>query len=110
MRPFAIASIECAERPGLSLRLSVRLKNLRDPAMEPLTPTDEIRDARHKLAAKFDNDLERIVSDLRQQQTNSSAQFVTLPKRPPIELAQTPIADSSGGTITGSGESSPAGS
>lgn len=46
--------------------------------MERLTPTEDIRAARHRLAAKFDNDLQRIVADLRRQEAESDAEFVTL--------------------------------
>ena len=49
----------------------------------PLTPTEEIRAIRHELAARFDNDLDRIVADLRRQQQESGREYITLPKRPP---------------------------
>ena len=52
--------------------------------MTPLTPTEDIRAARHKLAAKFDNDLQRIVADLRRQELESDAEFVTLESRAPM--------------------------
>ncbi len=51
--------------------------------MNPLTPTEDIRAARHKLAEKFDNDLDRIVADLRRQEAESDAEFITLPSRAP---------------------------
>jgi hypothetical protein len=51
--------------------------------MTPLTPTEDIRAARHKLAAKFNNELDRIVADLRSQESESDAEFVTLPSRSP---------------------------
>ena len=51
--------------------------------MNPLTPTEDIRAARKRLAAKFDNDLDRIVADLRRQESESSAEFVSRPNRPP---------------------------
>ncbi|MEQ8210143.1 MAG: hypothetical protein RH917_09950 [Lacipirellulaceae bacterium] len=47
------------------------------------TPTEDIRDARKRLAAKFDNDLARIVEDLREQQRNSGYEYITLPPRRP---------------------------
>lgn len=47
------------------------------------TPTDEIREIRHQLAAKFDNDLHRIVEDLMQQQRESGRTYITLPRRVP---------------------------
>ena len=49
----------------------------------PESPTDEIRDIRHELAARFDNDLSRIVEDLRRQQRASGKVYIRLPKRPP---------------------------
>jgi hypothetical protein len=55
--------------------------------MMPLTPTEDIRAARHKLAARFNNDLDRIVADLRRQETEADADFVTLPRRPPAQVA-----------------------
>ena len=51
--------------------------------MIPTSPTDDIRPARHKLSAEFDNDLDRIVADLRRQQRESGRQYITMPKRPP---------------------------
>ena len=68
--------------------------------MDPLTPTEDIRAARHRLAAKFDNDLDRIVTDLRQQQAESDAEFATLPSRPPIQTTNHVLHGSSGGTTT----------
>jgi len=44
---------------------------------------DEIRAIRHLLAAKFDNDLDRIVADLQRQQFESGRTYVTLPRRAP---------------------------
>lgn len=51
--------------------------------MMPMSPTEEIRAIRHKLAARFDNDLDRIVEDLSRQQRESGREYITLPKRPP---------------------------
>lgn len=51
--------------------------------MTPITPTEDIRLARHRLAAQFDNDLDRIVADLRRQQHESGREYVILsPRRP----------------------------
>jgi hypothetical protein len=50
--------------------------------MTPLTPTEDIRAARHRLAAQFDNDLDRIVADLQRQQRESGREYVTLYHRP----------------------------
>lgn len=55
--------------------------------MTPLTPTEDIRAARHRLAAQFDHDLDRIVADLRRQESESDAEFVTLASRPPKRTA-----------------------
>ena len=47
--------------------------------MNPLTPTEDIRAARHKLAAKFDNNLDQIVADLlRQHNAHINNVLVTL--------------------------------
>lgn len=54
-----------------------------------MTPTEEIRTIRHKLAARFDNDLDRIVADLRRQQQESGRDYITLPKRPPRQQRTT---------------------
>ncbi len=45
--------------------------------------TEEIREIRHRLAAQFDNDIDRIGEDLRRRETASSGQVVRLPKRLP---------------------------
>jgi hypothetical protein len=50
-------------------------------------PTDEIKQIRRKLAAKFDHDVARIGADIRRQQQESGRTFNTLPKREPV-LAQ----------------------
>ncbi len=42
--------------------------------------TKEIREIRHRLAANFDNDLDRIVDDLQRQQRESGLQYVDLPE------------------------------
>lgn len=76
--------------------------------MTPLTPTEDIRAARHKLAAKFDNDLDRIVADLRRQETESTAEFVTLASRPPKHTANHAVHRSGGGDVVGNGGSTPA--
>ena len=44
--------------------------------------TEEIRAIRHELAAKFDNNLDRIVEDLRRQQRESGREYIQPPKRP----------------------------
>lgn len=76
--------------------------------MTPLTPTEDIRAARHKLSANFDNDLDRIVADLRRQETESTAEFVTLASRPPKHTANQSVHRSDGGNVVGNGGSTPA--
>ena len=44
--------------------------------------TEEIREARHRLAAQFDNDVYRIGAEIRRQQAASGRRFVQLPARP----------------------------
>jgi len=51
--------------------------------------TDEIRAIRHELAAQFDNDLDRIVADLRRQQRESGRDYIELPRREPRSSAST---------------------
>ena len=51
--------------------------------------TEEIRDIRRKLAERFDNDVSRIFTDLRQHEASDGRTYVTLPKRPVgIEMAE----------------------
>jgi len=57
--------------------------------MTPMTPTEDIRAARHKLAAEFDNDLDRIVADLRRKQRESGREYITLQPRRPIAIGTT---------------------
>ena len=47
------------------------------------SPTDEIRAIRHELAARFDNDIDRIFADLLRQQRESGRKYIRLPKRSP---------------------------
>ena len=51
--------------------------------------TDQIRAIRHELAARFDNDLDRIVADLRRQQRESGRDYIELPRREPRTGAST---------------------
>ena len=60
--------------------------------------TEEIRRIRHELAARFDNDLDRIVDDLQRQQRESGREYIRLPKREPrsdrsTNDSQTPNGD-----------------
>ncbi len=51
------------------------------------SPTAEIRKIRHELAAKFDNDVDRIYEDLRRKQQESGRKYVRLPRREPRNVA-----------------------
>lgn len=57
--------------------------------MSPMTPTEDIRAARQKLAAEFDNDLDRIVADLRRKQRESGREYIALERRRPIAIGTT---------------------
>ena len=49
----------------------------------PIDPiTEEIRSIRRSLAEKFDNDISRILADVREREASSGRQFIRLPKRP----------------------------
>lgn len=43
--------------------------------------TQQIRESRHRLAAKFDNDLDRIVDDLQRQQRESGRHVIDRSKK-----------------------------
>lgn len=47
--------------------------------LDPIT--EEIREIRRSLAREFDNDLDRIVADLRRRERASGRTFARLPKR-----------------------------
>ena len=66
--------------------------------------TQQIREARHRLAAKFNNDLDRIVDDLQRQQRESGRHYVDRSKKSTNHAIQR----SGSGDGTGSGESTPA--
>ena len=44
--------------------------------------TEEIRNIRDELAARFDNDVSRIFADVREREATDGRTYVTLPKRP----------------------------
>lgn len=75
-----------------------------------MSPTEEIRAIRHELAARFDNDLDRIVADLQRQQQDSGRQYITLPKRPPQPRSATNnvLPTSRPGILPDSGQTNPA--
>jgi hypothetical protein len=64
--------------------------------------TEEIRAIRHELAARFDNDLHRIVADLQRQQRESGREYIRLPKRPPRPERTTNKAVNPSGGSSGS--------
>ncbi len=66
--------------------------------------TQQIRDTRHRLAAKFDNDLDRIVDDLQRQQHESDRHYVNRSKQATNHVMQR----SGGGDFADDGESTPA--
>ena len=76
--------------------------------MKTLTPTEDIRAARHKLAARFGNNLEQIVADLQRQQVESDAEFITLPSCAPKYTTIKPMHPSGGSTVSENSETSPA--
>jgi hypothetical protein len=49
--------------------------------------TEEIREIRHRLAARLNNDVYRIGAELRLNQSASGHRVVRLPKREPVLLA-----------------------
>jgi hypothetical protein len=66
--------------------------------------TQQIRETRHRLASKFNNDLDRIVDDLQRQQRESGRQYVDRSKRATNHAMQR----SGGGDVADNGESAPA--
>ena len=72
--------------------------------------TEEIRRIRHELAARFDNDIDRIAEDLQRQQRESGREYITLPKRPPqppkTKSSVLPAAGTA--TLPDSGQTNPA--
>ena len=65
--------------------------------------TQQIRESRHRLAAKFDNDLDRIVDDLQRQQRESGRHVVDRSKD-----ANHAMQRSGGGDVSSNGGSTPA--
>lgn len=66
--------------------------------------TQQIREARHRLAAKFNNDLDRIVDDLQRQQRESGRNYVDRSKLATNHALQR----SGGGDVSRDGSSTPA--
>ena len=66
--------------------------------------TQQIRELRHRLAAKFDNDLDRIVDDLQRQQRESGRYVVDRSKVATNHAMQR----SGGGDVSDNGGSAPA--
>ena len=66
--------------------------------------TQQIRESRHRLAAKFDNDLDRIVDDLQRQQRESGRHVVDRSKN----ATNHAMHRSGGGDVSDNGESTPA--
>lgn len=68
--------------------------------------TQQIRDSRHRLAAKFDNDLDRIVDDLQRQQRESGRHIVDRSKDK--DATNHAMQRSGGGDVSDNGGSTPA--
>ena len=66
--------------------------------------TQQIREARHRLAAKFNNDLDQIVDDLQRQQRESGRHYIDRSK----QATNNAMQRSGGGDVADSGESTPA--
>ena len=66
--------------------------------------TQQVREVRHRLAAKFNNDLDRIVDDLQRQQRESGRHYVDRSKQATNHAMQR----SGGGDLPGNDESTPA--
>ena len=76
---------------------------MHDPIVE------EIREIRHRLAAKFDNDIHRICEDIRKRQAASGRPTVSLPKRTPVVPAATnPVPCPNCGFVPNAGQPTPA--
>lgn len=57
--------------------------------MIPNPITDEIREIRHRLAARFDSDVYRIGAEIRRGQAVSGHRVIRRPKRQPAALSTT---------------------
>jgi hypothetical protein len=66
--------------------------------------TKQIRESRHRLAARFDNDLDRIVDDLQRRQRESGRLVVDRSK----DATNHAMQRSGGGDVSDDGESTPA--
>ena len=51
--------------------------------------TEEIREIRHRLAARFENDVHRIGAEIRRLQAASGRRVVRRAKRPPVATSTT---------------------
>jgi len=58
---------------SVPLKSSKTVKHWEDPVVR------EVRDARHRLAARFDNDLERVAGDLMLRQADHGSRLVNHP-------------------------------
>ncbi|TWU59537.1 hypothetical protein V7x_55830 [Crateriforma conspicua] len=66
--------------------------------------TQQIRESRHRLAARFGNDLDRIVEDLQRQQRESGRRVIDRSRNATNQAMQR----SGGGHVSDNGESTPA--
>ena len=83
MPPCGIASSKFVVMLDLNRQLFAHPMSSWGPMMVRDSITEEIREIRHRLAEKFDNDVDRIGEDLRRRQDASGRRLVQLPKRPP---------------------------
>jgi hypothetical protein len=66
--------------------------------------TEEIRAIRHRLAAEFDNDVNRIGAELRRRQEVSGRRLIRVPKRTPVKTA---VPASNGAAVCDLGRPAP---
>ena len=76
-RSSPLAETLATSRPSFAL-----LTSCQTPEMSNDPITEEIRAIRRKLAAEFDNDVSRILDDVREREASDGRAYVTLPKRP----------------------------
>jgi hypothetical protein len=71
--------------------------------------TEEIRGIRRKLAAQFENDVSRILADVRQHEASDGRAYIALPKRPARrEMAEQTHSPAPAGPIPSATSSPPA--
>ena len=71
-------------------------------------PNEEILATKRHLAAKFDNDIHRIVEDLRHRQSEGDYEVISLPPRRYRLTTNYAMQQSGGGDVSDDGELTPA--